>query len=195
MKIRYLTLLTALIFLGFTVSAYAIKPGNNYPKYNYEIDGGTSGFLQGVGSGWIWNGTQVGSTYADGRTFPLEMSYITDDDEVGTECFLSTVYMGGFFKKQKKSTAVGMFWFPGKTRASAGDQKNVLYLLMIEGHFGIVYDPTGFPGNGKIMYMTHWTLSVENQGKRVKSRSCEGSGIFGSGTGNDFVKVTFEGPN
>ena len=177
MKIRYLTLLTALIFLGFTFSAYAIKPGNDYPKYGWE---------------WIWNGTQVGSTYAQGRTFPLEMTYISplvgNYPGSDNECFGDDVTFGGFFRK-KAGKAVGMFWFPGFTKYSAGNQKKVLYLLKIEGTF--VAGSDGFPGNGKVMHMTHWTLSVENQGKRVKSRSCVGSGTFGSGTGNDFVMVTF----
>ena len=140
------------------------------------------------GIDWIWNGTQVGSTYAQGRIFPLQMTYITP---VVTECFPLVVEFGGFFRKYKSSKAVGMFWFPGfTTRDSAGDQKKVLYLLKVEGYFRD--GPDGFPGNGKVMHMTHWTLTVENKGKKVASRSCEDSGTFESATGDDFVKVTFE---
>jgi hypothetical protein len=170
-------------------------PAESYPLYDVLIDGGWNpdipgpvipgSFLPGEGSDWIWNGRQVGSTYADRRIFPLDMTYI--QTKVGTGCFSSVVFMGGFFRKHKKSTANGMFWFPGTTSDGLDD---VLYLLKIDGDFDDVpnYDE-GFPGNDKIMHMTDWELKVENAGADVASRSCEGSGTFDE---EDFFTVTFK---
>ena len=153
-------------------------PAESYPLYNVDIDGGfndpyVAGFLlPGEGIEWIWNGRQVGSTYAQGRVFPLDMTYI--QESVGTECFGPVVRFGGFFRKHKKSTANGMLWFPGTT---SDGLDNVLYLLKIDGYFaGGPVD--GFPGNDEIMYMTDWELKVEGAGADVASRSCEGSGTF-----------------
>jgi len=115
----------------------------------------------------------VGSTYAQGRTFDLDMTYIRS--EVGDGCFPSAVKFGGFFRKHKKSTANGMFWFPGTT---SDGLDNVLYLLKIDGTFDLDTSDDGFPGNDKIMYMTDWELKVENAGADAASRSCEGSGPF-----------------
>jgi hypothetical protein len=169
-------------------------PAESYPLYDVFIDWGIVGdkkgfLLPGLGTNWIWNGRQVGSTYADRRIFPLDMTHIIDDldDGVGTGCFPSVVLMGGFFRKHKKSTANGMFWFPGTTTSDPVEE--VLYLLIIEGTFADSIDTDfGFPGNNKIMYMTDWELKVENAGADVASRSCEGSGTFGG----NVVTVTFE---
>ena len=153
--------------------------------YNVFIDGGinrdySGSNLPGEGWKWIWDGKQVGSTYAQTRKFPLGMTYI--QTEVGEDCFDPVVLMGGFFRKAKKSTANGMLWFSGTTRDGEDD---VLYLLKIDGYFGGGPDG-GFPGNDKIMYMRDWELKVERQGDEVAGRSCEWSGEF-----PDVVPVTF----
>jgi hypothetical protein len=153
-------------------------PPEEDPLYDVFIDGGfinannPAYLLPGEGLNWIWNGRQVGSTYAQGRIFDLDMTYIRS--EVGDGCFPSAVKFGGFFRKAKKSTANGMFWFWGTTSNGLDD---VLYLLKIDGYFG-GGPVNGFPGNDEIMYMTDWTLKVENQGAEVASRSCESSGQF-----------------
>jgi hypothetical protein len=184
-----------------------LPPAESYPLYDVLIDGGwdpdipgpviSGSILPGEGWDWIWNGRQVGSTYAQGRTFPLEMTNISpfvgnllyDDSEppviIGYECFDNLVTFGGFFRKHKKNTANGLLWFPGTTSDGLDD---VLYLLKIDGHFDDDTSGDGFPGNDKIMHMTDWELKVENAGADVASRSCEGSGTFGG----NVVTVTFE---
>ena len=87
----------------------------------------------------------------------------------------STVLMGGFFRKHKKNTANGMFWFWGTTNLASDGE--VLYQLTIDGVF--MTGPNGFPGNTEVMNISDWTLSVANQGKNVTSRSCVDSGHFG----------------
>ena len=154
-------------------------PAESYPVYDVFIDGGFNdpyvvGFLlPGEGLKWIWNGRQVGSTYEQGRTSQLDMTWIRS--KVGDGCFPSEVGFGGFFRKHKKSTANGMFWFPGTT---SDGLDNVLYLLKIDGYFFGGPSVNGFPGNDEFMYMTDWELKVEGQGADVASRSCESSGTF-----------------
>jgi hypothetical protein len=147
-------------------------PAESYPLYDVII-GDVGSPLLGVGTDFIWNGRQVGSTYEQGREFPLEMTYI--QFTVGPGCFPSLVKFGGFFRKHKGSTANGMLWFWGTTIDPA---ETVLYLLRIDGYFAGGPED-GFPGNDKIMYMEDWTLTVSNEGADVASRSCEGSGTFG----------------
>ena len=177
MKIRYLPLLTTLVFLGFTVSAFAKGKPTNFPDYDVLIAGAVSG--ESVAS-WGYNGKQVYSQR--GRNEEMNLNYFRAffDSGKGERCFGDIDAMtnfGGFLRKHKKGAANGMFWFVGST----GDTpiEPVLYLLVVTGEF--VFGPAGWPENGNVedgnlMVMPNWTLKVENEGTDVASRSCEGSG-------------------
>jgi hypothetical protein len=172
-------------------------PAETDPLYDVVIDDGGSRLL-GAGERFIWNGRQVGSTYEQGRSFPLDMTWIHNNFFNNTQCFACvesgcsptyTVYFGGFFRKHKKSIANGMLWFWGTTQDGT---ETVLYLLRLDGYFADDSDVVfGFPGNDKIMYMTDWTLTVSNEGADVAGGSCEGSGTFEVNDDPYDVKVTF----
>ena len=189
MKIRYLSLLTTLVFLGFTVSAFAGKPV--YSDYKVVIAGAVyGGSAPPPSEPWGYDGNQVYSV----RTHPgsINLNYFrTHFGARGENCFGDLVVgdpvgsppppqtpFGGFLRKYQKETATGMFWFHGFTgEDEPTDRKAVLYLLKVTG----VFKPSlaGWPDNKNIfMEMPNWELTVENQGKNVALRSCEDSGIW-----------------
>ena len=139
MKIRYLTLLITLVFLGFTVSAIAKGKPGNFPDYDVLIEGAVSGES---GVSWGYNGRQVYSQR--GRQEKMNLDYFrTFFGPKGLDCFGGTdptnselppnsmTNFGGFLRKHKKGAANGMFWFVGST----GDApiEPVLYLLVVTG--------------------------------------------------------------
>jgi hypothetical protein len=187
MNTRFLTVLITLTFLGFTVTAIAGKP-TNFPDYNVEIEGAVSG---GSIEPWGYNGKQVYSQR--GRNELMNLDYFrVEFGPKGLRCFGGTdptistnltnqmTNFGGFLRKHKKDAANGMFWFVGSTGdVPPLERKQVLYLLEVTGEF--VGGPAGWPENENLMSMPNWTLKVENEGKDVARRSCEGSGTWDSG--------------
>jgi len=194
MKIRYLTLLTTLVFLGFTVSAFA-KGKPVYFTYDVELIGDVYGESD---TPWGDDGKLVYSLRNQPglmnlnhfrKFFNIERGGIT-----GENCFgdlvaavppalipAPTTPLRGFLREHKKGVANGMFWFSGFTVDAVGspDRKSVLYLLQVTGEF-VKGSAAGWPENGNLnsnfMVMTNWELKVENEGKSVANRSCEDSG-------------------
>ena len=164
-----------------------------YDEYDVVIDI-IGSVLPGVGLKWVYDGKSVGSLrprddildmiYFDGEPSPFDTGVLASvcfnqngelgDPEIPDPAAYPEVRFGGFLQKHRKSTARGMFWFPGRTNDSADGV--VLYLLIIEGTF-TGDSGVGFPKNGKIMHMTDWTLKKEGGGE-ASSRACEGSGEF-----------------
>ncbi len=156
MNTRFLTLLTALVFLGFTVSAFAVKPdcedtssthpkcnpdsgGDTYPLYEVTIDGEVTG--RGSISGslpWLW--TYDGRWMGSGGSGQLNLDFFRTgfpagpfNGADGANCFPTNVdIFSGGFRKHKHSTADGMFWFDG---FAADGETAVFYLLRVTGHF------------------------------------------------------------
>jgi hypothetical protein len=201
MNIRFLKSLAALVFLGLCVSgpAFAGKdkdcpgphpscgggPGGGDGEAElYDVTITQPGRVTGGGVRWEYNGRSIDYPANDppvGMTGSLDLSYFVDyfgrgDGNKGTLCFsnsggsLHTAGVG----KHKGSDAHGKFWFWGYTHTGAPTQ--VLYLLIVDGHF--FGDPKGWPENGLAneMHMEDWELKVENVGEETASRSCEGSG-------------------
>jgi hypothetical protein len=112
-----------------------------------------------------------------GREEPINLDYFRGlFGPEGLSCFGSIgspTYFGGFLRKHKKDAANGMFWFVGST--GVAPLKEVLYLLEVTGEF---VNPATWPENDNLMSMPNWTLKVENEGKDVARRSCEGSGTW-----------------
>ena len=217
MKIRFLTILSLLAFLGFSTSAVAHPCQENQeppdthkhcPDVNDDVgeeywdvviagpDSG--GGISGVGTLWEYNGRSIDYKTFNGHanaTATLNLSYFVGKfDGHATECFgapitLKPLHSGGVLKR-RKSDAHGKFWFGGYTYddESGKDIKTVLYLLIVDGEF-YSGGPEGWPENGAVMRMDDWELKVENQGADVADRSCEGSG-----TDAGFMEVFVDGP-
>jgi hypothetical protein len=187
MKIRYLTLLTTLVFLGFTVSAFA-KGKPVYFTYDVELIGDVYGESD---TSWGDDGNQVYSLRNQPGLMNLNhfRTFFNNlrGGKTGENCFgdlvvavppalipAPTTPLRGFLREHKKGVANGMFWFRGFTgEPLEADRKAVLYLLVVTGEF--LGGSAGWPENEKIMDMTNWELKVENEGKSVANRSCEGS--------------------
>jgi len=180
MNMRYLTLLTTLTLLGFSISAFAAKPDcpdpddhrcNADPVVLYTV---TSAGISLV-SGTDWRETNKGQIDSKDGTSVLDLSYFRDQfGPSGDACFPTsiTLFEGGFKKKGK--SALGAFWFLGRTK----DSEQVLYQLTLDGVFDNRDDWP--PEVSNTMTWTDWEVKV--QGGQTASPSCEDEGklVIGS---------------
>ena len=131
MNIRFLTILTTLVFLGFSVHALAGKPDRCTPwpscktassdgeeLYNVEIT------IDGVinsGGGYYWQYDGKGVDYfgfqPDGYG-ELNLDYFREFLDGGEFCFqggLQPLFEAGL-RKFKHGSALGRFWFDGTAK-------------------------------------------------------------------------------
>jgi hypothetical protein len=203
MNTRFLTLLTTLAFLGFSISAIAGKSDKCKPwpscniassdgeeLYNVEI---TINGVDGSGGGgtyWQYDGKGVDYTRfqldGDGK---LNLDYFRSYLDGGTNCFGNesgtvSLYAGGL-RTFKHGTARGGFWFDGKATDGATD---VRYLLWVTGQFD---DPKTWPEEvaNKVnrAHLRNWSIEAEG-GPETVENSCQG-GETRTGDVVDFMTV------
>jgi len=199
MNTRFLTPLTTLVFLGFTVCAFAGPPEKCDPWPSckpYSGDGSDlydvtiTGLVESkepnkVNLLWQYNGKSI-----DYKTFhrsedssaSLDLTFFVKHfndlhaGSAGTLCFAGwgdPLHSAGVLKR-RKSDAHGKFWFEGYTHHSPGERIKVLYLLIVDGYFtdGL---PEDWPENSAVMHLDDWELKVENAGAEIADMSCEDS--------------------
>lgn len=194
MNTRLLTILSLLALLGFSISAYAVKPvcpGD--PRCKPDEGGGDeyydvtiTGKVGGGGDRWQYDGRGIelkGVNRHEDADGQLNLTYFNSEDlglgGTASQCFGDNfaaveLYSAGI-SKRRRSDAHGKFWFLGTTYPVPGkDTLTVLYLLVVDGDFN--FGPEGWPENEALMQMSDWELKVENQGAEIADRSCEGSG-------------------
>jgi len=201
MKTRYLTILTTLAFLGFSVSVVAhpckhhIDTEPEHPHCNstpttdpedlYSVSSSAGSDLYVRGFEW-----QEGAGKSLDGSALLNLSYFHSNGQFtndATKCFPANdvaLFAGGLNKKGNAGAAKGMFWFVGKT----GDgNTEVLYLLQVFGKLD--YPDDWPPEKSNVMRMTEWSMKVENEGKQVKDISCLGEGTTGFSTIISVIKT------
>ena len=196
MKIRYLTLLTTLAFLGFSISAFAGKYGPPYPTFDVAFDGE----LQGNGTLWQSSKKQKSLTYWESdhpkfsegvingtyfnEQFPLSLAIPPPP----ATCFDGDVDMNGvqFFRDRDDGAAILKISFPGHPKNGTGD---FMYLLTLEGSFDepgnwLPTVSTSLPGVSTSVSLEGWKLKLMNKRENnlYSEESCVGSGSFGSDT-------------
>ena len=190
----------AVMIFGYATPAYAEKPDcdqdPSHPSCKtdggadgaaFNVDIGVLGELQG-GSGdnpWLQGfggkksiglndasptGLDVGTltgvgmfTGLDARCFPGD--FMPPDPVHGSPDELHQAIV----KSGKKGRAEASFWFHGATK---NGMVRVLYVLTL---FGVFDGDVEFPGEATLL-MSTWELKVENEGKEIKSISCQGAG-------------------
>jgi hypothetical protein len=191
MKTRYLTILTTLAFLGFTVHALAAPPGSCTPWPSCNIASGDgeelydveiTGLVPGGGTLWQYDGKGVDFTWFQPEgDAALDLTFFRTDldgpftGSGGENCFEPgdvPLHAAGFGKFKK--SALGRFWFEGYT--VDGGATPVLYLLTVTGWFDD--DKTWPAEESRVnrMHLTQWEIKVENQGSVIGNMSCEYSG-------------------
>ncbi len=193
---RFLTVLTTLAFLGFSVSVLAGKKCEAEP--NHPSCGGGGGGqpilydVNNIGGdlvyGTKWESGNTGSIewgqfWPAGTGF-VDLSYFADTasspfrPDRGANCFENNLWVpmvGGGFSQQTNGSAWGRLWFDGRTD---DDNRSVRYMLTLEGQFA---DPgNSFPsesGYNELTMMT-WKMEIEGGGKRIRNISCIGAGNF-----------------
>ena len=178
MKIRYLTLLTTLLFLGFSISAFAGKYGPPYPTFDVNF----GGELIGYGTLWQSSKKQKSLTYwasdhPEGSVGVINGAYFNHEfAPLPANCFGGDIAMNGVqFFREKNGDAILKISFPGHLRDGTGD---FMYLLTLEGSFAEPSDwlpqvSTSVPFEG-------WKLKLVNtrENNLYSEVSCVGSGSF-----------------
>ena len=197
MKIRYLTLLATLVFLGFSVTTMAHpckhhttdpthehcsqEPGDDpSPWYDVTItgpDGGGDGYDEwGVGEYWkASNNRQVNYKHFDPvpSTGLLDLTFFRNyfkENGNGLACFPSgDVQIHSVILNYKKSTgARALIWFHGNTYQ---DTVPVLYQLSLNGE----HDKDNWPpaeDTSNRMVMAKWNMGLANEGSDIQAISC-----------------------
>jgi hypothetical protein len=202
MNTRFLTLLTTLALLGFTVSAFAGKADKCTPwpscniassdgedLYNVEIT--INGVVNsGGGKYWQYDGKEVDYTWFQPDGFgELNLDYFRSHLDGGTNCFGNKpgtvpLYAGGL-RTFKHGTARGGFWFDGKATDGVTE---VRYLLWVTGQFD---DPKTWPEEIGIQvnraHLRNWSIEAEG-GPETAEDSCQGGGTR-TGGAVDFMTV------
>ena len=203
---RFLTILTALAFLGFSISAVAAKPVRCDPWP--ECKGGDGG---GGGESTFYGVTDMGGDMGG------DMGVYGTDWETSNNGWIDWFQYSpagtgfvdlGFFLEPKNGDKGGPFTgtrgancfganggieslvqggFSQQNNGSAlgwlwidartdDAKKSVRYMLVLEGLFANPRD--WFPSGSNTLTMKTWDIKIEGGGKRVKNISCEGNGVF-----------------
>jgi len=186
MNVRYLILLTTLVFLGFSVSAFAGKYGPPYPTFDVAF----VGELQGHGYFWQSSKKQKSLTYwasdhLEGSEGKINGAYFNGQFPLSTEfpalCFDGgNIAMNGvqFFRDSDDGAAILKISFPGH---DMNGNMDFMYLLTLEGSFD---DPEDWlPEELTSVSFDGWKLKLMNhrENRLYSEDSCVGSGLFVDG--------------
>ena len=195
MKARFLTLLTTLIFFGFSISVLAGKPDkcSPWPECNggdgqptLYVVGHIGGDMGVYGTDWESGNTgwiEWGQFWPAG-TGVVDLSYFADAASSpfsgvrGANCFgngLGVPMVQGGFSQQTNGSALGRLWFDGRTD---DDKKSVRYMLTLEGQFADSDNSFPSASGSNILTMKTWEMEIEGGGKRIRNISCTGTGDF-----------------
>jgi hypothetical protein len=184
MNTRFLTILTTLAFLGFSVSAFAGKYGTPYPTFDVEF----SGELLGYGTLWQSGQKQEGLTYwasdhPEGSVGFIDLTYFEDYFSVlpsNTLCFQGnppTPINGLQFFRDRDDAAVLKISFEGSDRSGT---LRFMYLLTLEGDFD--ENVSWLPKNAEVhpVVLSNWDLKLKKKRENnlYSEDSCVGSGSF-----------------
>ena len=200
MKIRYLTLLTALAFIGFSVPASAHDCARHSdPNHKHRSGGGGAvdptfdvsfdGDMAGSGTDWIQPNASAKNIRYFFHDHPhigtgeIGLSYFQDESGPfpagrGKNCFstdLSTQVVMGMITQTKSGAAAVGILFVGKTE---DEQITLDYDITLEGTFADRDDWT--PVLDNTVFLTSWRLRVaqKNERKKFSNKSCVGEGTF-----------------
>ena len=185
MNTRFLTLLTTLAFLGFTVSAFAVKFGAPYPTFDVDFNGVLDG---GYGSSWQSGKKQEGLTYWDSDPkdgdgyigLAYFEAYFSSLPDGTTDCFdpFPTLINGVQFFRNRDDAAVLKISFEGRERFGTMPM-DFMYLLTLEGDFA-PGTGTWLPQDSTTVDVVSWELILKKKRENnlYSEVSCVGSGDF-----------------
>jgi hypothetical protein len=189
MKIRFLTVLITLAFLGFSISAFAGKsdnPGGGGKVYpTFDVDFG--GLIGGSGTKWQSGQKQEGITYwlSDQKsgTGVIALIHFQDDEgpfgNFGKTCFPQnfTPINGVQFWRDKDGSAILKMSFLGK---SANDSMSFMYLLTLNGDFDFPENWLPETPNLTTVTIDSWKLKLKkkHENNLYSDISCVGEDTF-----------------
>jgi hypothetical protein len=196
MKTRYMTILTTLVFLGLTVSAYAAKPdnpGNVLPTFDVTFNGDLEGSF---GLKWQSDSKQSSITYfasdAQGGLGVMDLSYFRlgfedtglFDATQGMDCFneVTSINAVQFFPdKNGGATLKGSFSGFSKDRTTIA--RPFIYLFTLTGDFDNSSD--WLPQDSTTVTITSWKLKLasKQEDKRYSDITCTGTGSIAATIG------------
>jgi hypothetical protein len=194
MNTRFLTLLTTLAFLGYSVTAFAVRPenpgggGQKYPTYDvtFNFDGDLYG---SGGTKWQSDQKQEGITYfaSDPQrgTGVMDLSYFRDPSPAGpfnstqgSNCFIQSTPINAVqFYRDKNGNAILKGSFIGYSLDPA-IKRTFMYLFTLTGSF----DPSSdwLPDGSTTVTITNWKLKLakKREDNLYSNITCTGGGTI-----------------